>query len=182
MIEEVQSLIKNLRQQSETYRNEGQRKITEGQKLIEAGNKDLAISNTIDRMLEVYEKANQDTVNGAVKQYAVGGNGKAKPVLKKTFHEIIHEILEDGRPRTTKELIQAYRQKTDKEYSLKDMSSKLAVTAKNEKSKIKNVKIPEMPINTRYWWCKADWIVGENLKEEYRKKITGRELAELFAE
>lgn len=88
-----------------------------------------------------------------------------KPNIKKTFEEIIIEILNSGKPMTAKMLLNKYSTLGLKEVTLKDFSSKLSMRSKA--GHIRNAKFNEYPTDQRFWWGMSDWFDGDNLKDEY---------------
>jgi hypothetical protein len=102
-----------------------------------------------------------------------------KKPYPKTFENIIIEILSDGYPRTVNQLRKNYYERMGINLSPKDMSSKLSIRAKNG-GRIKNFSVPELPIHKRYWWGLKEWFNGNEMKEEYRQKINGVNIEELF--
>jgi hypothetical protein len=84
---------------------------------------------------------------------------------KKTFEEVIIEMLNSGKPMTAKMLLNKYSTLGLKEVTLKDFSSKLSMRSKA--GHIKNAKFNEYPTDQRFWWGLSDWFDGDNLKDEY---------------
>ncbi len=178
-------IIESLRHKFKLHVEEGQRKIDEGQRIIDEGKKDLAHADVLKRMIEVYESSVSDNIVSANKNNNSSKEineeqKKQRPVSERTFEKGILAILEDGQPRTTAMLMREYQEREGRLYSLKDMSAKLAVRASKKDKKIRSIQISELPIGKRFWWVKLEWMDGENLKDEYKKKITGRELVDLF--
>jgi hypothetical protein len=89
---------------------------------------------------------------------------------KKTFEEVVLEILSDGQPRLVSELIEDYFKISNVRFKTKDFSSKLSIRAKSG-NKIKNIKFNDFPLEKRFWWGKSSWFEGNLLKPDYTNKI-----------
>lgn len=90
---------------------------------------------------------------------------QSKTNTKKTFEEVILEMLNNGKPMTAKMLLSKYSTLGLKEVTLKDFSSKLSMRSKA--GHIKNAKFNEYPTDQRFWWGLSDWFDGTTLKDEY---------------
>lgn len=84
----------------------------------------------------------------------------------------ILEILKDGMPRRTKELMDEYIKlaKPDQMPILKDFSARIIGISKRT-GKFKNVELHEYKRPFTFWWGLAEWFNGEQLKSEYVNKI-----------
>lgn len=117
---------------------------------------DSEIINVIEAVSRVPNNGNDNTI-------------QRRPESRKTFEEVIVEILNNGKPMTSKMLLEKYSTLGLKEVALKDFSSKLSMRAKL--GHIKNVKFNEYPTDQRFWWGLSDWFDGDGLKDEYVAKI-----------
>lgn len=88
---------------------------------------------------------------------------------RKTLEDTVLEILSDGIPRTSRELLNEYTKKTEKEMAMPFFSARL-VGLQNKKS-IEKQAFPENPIQTRNYYGKHEWFVKGKLKPEYLAKI-----------
>lgn len=95
---------------------------------------------------------------------------KVKANPERTFEDIIIEILNDGMPRTGRDLSLEYLKRTGLEYSRKDFASRLAMVKKS-KGTFKNIEYREFPTENRFWWGLTDWYEGNDLKKEFKDKI-----------
>ncbi len=130
---------------------------------------------------ERYEKLiaeNKDTIDSLNKSIiALGGtirtssNGNKKAIFGITFKDRVLKILEDGRPRTSRQLYNEYL-KVVGETNIKkfyDFSGRFSNILKS--TGIKKHIILENPISKRYFYGKADWFEGNKLKRSYIDKI-----------
>ncbi|MCK4407596.1 MAG: hypothetical protein KAV44_07965 [Bacteroidales bacterium] len=109
---------------------------------------------------------------------ALGGsiNNDSGNVLKKTttggtFKDKVLKILEDGRPRTSRQLYNDYL-KVVGETNIKgfyDFSGRFANITKI--AGIKKHEIQENPINKRFFYGRSDWFDGDILKNDYLSKL-----------
>ena len=84
---------------------------------------------------------------------------------KKTFEEIVIDMLNLGKPMTAKMMLSKYSTLGLKDVTLKDFSSKLSMRSKS--GRIKNAKLNEYPTDQRFWWGLSQWFDGDQLKDEY---------------
>lgn len=89
---------------------------------------------------------------------------------KWTFREGLLHILEDGVPKTSREMLTAFNQLADKNLSMGAFSAQLSPLA-TEGSEIKKDTIPEFPYDYRVFYGLESWFDGNKLKPSYRAKI-----------
>lgn len=115
---------------------------------------------------------NKDVIESLSKSIiALGGNILKKTTTGGTFKDKVLKILEDGRPRTSRQLYNDYLKVVEKT-NIKDFygfSGRFANITK--KAGIKKHKIPENPINIRFFYGKSDWFDGDILKSDYFNKL-----------
>lgn len=134
-------------------------------------------SKELQSDIERYEKQiviNKDIIESLNKSIiALDGNisDGSKVISGTTFKDRVVKILEDGRPRTSRQLfndfIKAVPDTNIKEFY--DFSGRFANIAKP--AGIKKHKIPENPLPTRFIYGLSDWFDQDKLKEEYIKRI-----------
>lgn len=88
----------------------------------------------------------------------------------KTFNEIIVDILRDGVPRTSRDLLKEYSKIKQKLYSIGDFSARLSPLTKSKKQ-IMVHKIDNAKIDVKHWYGLKEWFEGDILKDEFLKKI-----------
>jgi hypothetical protein len=93
-------------------------------------------------------------------------------VPKKTFQDVVIDILSDGKPKTTRMLHEEYGKRGQKPVTPKDFSSKLSIRAGANDAHIKNTKLAQYPPEARHWWGLTSWFDGDSLKEEFLIKIS----------
>jgi hypothetical protein len=138
-------------------------------------------SKELQNDIEKYEKlivTNKDIIESLNKSIiALGGNisDGNKIITGNTFKDRVVKILEDGRPRTSRQLfndfIKAFPDTNIKVFY--DFSGRFANIAKP--AGIKKHKIPENPLPTRFIYGLSDWFDQDKLKEEYLKRIVFEE-------
>ena len=96
---------------------------------------------------------------------------RIKVVAGNTFKDRVIKILEDGRPRTSRQLfndfIKAVPDTNIREFY--DFSGRFANIAKP--AGIKKQKFPENPLPIRFIYGLSSWFERDTLKEEYLRKI-----------
>lgn len=135
----------------------------------------LALANKYKKFIDALNGENP-SIDSAAK----GGKSQSAPLnevtsdkkTKKTFEQIIIEILKDGNPRTTKMLMEDGAKFGLKSVPVKNFSSKLSISSKL--GNIKNLKFPDHPVDERYWWGLKGWFVGDKFKDEYEVKIRNK--------
>ncbi|HEX7690767.1 MAG TPA: hypothetical protein VF408_00170 [Sediminibacterium sp.] len=133
-----------------------------------------SLANKYKKFIDAMEVDDNAKPNGAnvvaakpKVEVATASNG-ANP--KKTFEQIIIDILKDGKPRTTKMLIEDGAAFGLRSIPVKNVSSKLSICSK-QNGKIKNLKFSQFPKDESYWWGLKEWFVGHRFKDEYERLI-----------
>ena len=93
-----------------------------------------------------------------------------KAKSKKTRREIILDVLSEGVPKTSRELLDAYNDISGKNNKFQNFSGALSTIVKNS-NKIKKYEIQGAPNDRRFFYCLKDWFTGNELKEEYLNRI-----------
>jgi hypothetical protein len=88
----------------------------------------------------------------------------------RTFKETILDILDDGQPRTSRQLLKEFNQIKNKETKLPAFSAQLSTMAKPGDT-IKIFTMVNSKIDSKYWYGLAQWFDGKNLLNEYLNKI-----------
>ncbi len=104
---------------------------------------------------------------------ATGIPSKAFPKQKdstKTFSETIKDILSDGMPRTSRELLIEFNKIKGKSYVMVDFSARLSPLAK-PKTIINVHKIDGAKLEVKNWYGLVEWFEGDVLKQQYLDKI-----------
>lgn len=89
---------------------------------------------------------------------------------KKTFKEFVKDLLSDGRPRTSREMLNIFVKERGKDMSMPAFSSQLSPMVHKDKL-IKIHEEPKNPIETRNYYGLVSWFSGDRLKSEYYAKI-----------
>jgi hypothetical protein len=146
-------------------------------------NKDVVIalrlkSKELLKDNEHYERLinnNKDIIESLNKSItALGGsiNESKTTTTGHTFKDRVLKIFEDGKPRTSRQLHNEFM-KVVPETNITDFydfSGRFANITKI--AGIKKHKVPENPINIRFFYGLSDWFNEDILKEEYLKRIT----------
>ena len=146
-------------------------------------NKDVVIalrlkSKELLKENEDYERrivTNKDIIDSLNKSItALGGSineGRATNTSGFTFKDRVLKILEDGKPRTSRQIhndfVKAVPETNIRDFY--DFSGRFANITKI--AGIKKHKVPDNPINIRFFYGLSDWFSGDVLKEEYLKRI-----------
>lgn len=85
------------------------------------------------------------------------------------FKDAVLLALSDGIPKTTRELLDLYLKIPGKTIAMTDFSSRLISMRKS--TLISTHTFPNNPILTRSYHGKPEWFNGDQLKNEYLKKI-----------
>lgn len=145
-------------------------------------NRDVVIalrlkSKELLRNNEHYERLiaiNKDIIESLNKSItALGGsiNEGKTTTTGYTFKDRVLKIFEDGKPRTSRQIHNEFM-KVVPETNIKDFydfSGRFANITKI--AGIKKHKVPENPINIRFFYGLSDWFNGDILKDEYFKRI-----------
>lgn len=102
----------------------------------------------------------ENLISNVEKQYTVPG----------TFNEVILHILNDGVPRTSRQLLNEYNSLKNKDLSLSAFSAQLSSLVKN-KNLIKIHTAKNSSISNKYWYGRLSWFDGAELKPEYKARI-----------
>ncbi len=97
---------------------------------------------------------------------------------KPTFEDEIVDFMQDGKPKTTRELIARYKEKTGKEYSSKNFSSKLSIASNHKR--FQNAIYPEFPLEMRYWWGLSSWFDGKKFKKAYDEIVREKAVSQMI--
>jgi len=123
-------------------------------------NKDVI--DSLNKSIVALGGSSFNEVGNSISKGGVGGN---------TFKDNVLKVFEDGKPRTSRQLYNDFL-KVVGETKIKDFydfSGRFANITK--KAGISKHKIPENPINIRFFYGKSDWFDGDRLKANYLSKI-----------
>jgi hypothetical protein len=88
---------------------------------------------------------------------------------KITFKSAILNLFNDGIPKTTRQLMIAYNEATNKKFEFSSFSGRFSILV--NKGFIKKHQIKSNPLETRFYYGIPEWFDGNKLKEEYLTKI-----------
>jgi hypothetical protein len=94
---------------------------------------------------------------------------------KITFKSAILKLFEDGMPKSTRQLLVAYNESSNRKLEFRSFSGRFSILV--NKGFIKKHQIKNNPLETRFYYGKPEWFDGNKLKNEYLDKI--RKLAEM---
>jgi len=94
---------------------------------------------------------------------------RTKPSKSKGYEKSIINIFNDGFPRTARELQEELQDVLKRKIMFTTFSGRLSEIKKNGNIRIHT--FPQNPLTRRYYYGLQDWFEGDQLKEEYIKKI-----------
>lgn len=86
------------------------------------------------------------------------------------FKEAILHLLEDGVPKTSRDLLNAFNLLTDKNLEMGGFSAQLSPLAKDG-TEIKKDYFEDYPYDSRTYYGLSSWFDGGKLKPSYKSKI-----------
>jgi len=96
---------------------------------------------------------------------------KLKPITSGTFKDVIGKIYDrEQAPLLTKTAMDLYSKWTNKTVSYNTFSGQFSGLSTRD-TFLKKIIIPENPLPSRYYFAPSKWFDGNNLKDEYMKKI-----------
>lgn len=87
-----------------------------------------------------------------------------------TYKEALLKILDDNRPRTSRELLDDYNSLTNKLIRYNSFSGLLSTFIKRH-GLIRKYEIDTNPINKRFYYGLTQWFEGNDLKKKFCDKI-----------
>lgn len=87
-----------------------------------------------------------------------------------TFNETIENILSDGIPRTSRQLLDEFNRVKQKATSMSAFSAQLS-TFVNKKDVVKIHTAKKSSIANKFWYGLALWFDGNELKKEFQERV-----------
>lgn len=135
----------------------------------------LAQANKAKEVMEILisEKSNITQSNGTPSHSAIGQENRTLLPKQDTvdikFPDFVLNLLKDGWPRKTRDIMNAFNARTGKKLERKDCASRLSIMA--NRKVIRGFKIDTPLPDQKYWWGLNEWFEGVVLKAEYNNRI-----------